>query len=300
MSFLQALRYFTREALVNLLRSWKVSLLAVATIAVSLVLGGTFLLASRNLSASVEHWRGEMRVVIYLRPDAPARDLARLAAEARRAPWVASAQAIPAQRARQRFKEIFPGLADLVEGWDGEPLPASIEVGFRPGAIGPARAPAGFAPWLESWRRRPEVAMVDDDREWLGKLETVVAVVRGMGLVLGGILLGAAIFTIASIIRLTAYLHHEEMAIMRLVGATEFFIRGPFFVEGLLQGLIGGAAAGASLYAAFRLIHAQTPPSLFASVLAARFLTLQQLAILILLGGLAGLVGAVASLRRQA
>jgi cell division transport system permease protein len=294
LSLARALRYFVREAVWNLLRSWRVSLLAVLTITVSLVLGGAFLLASRNLAGSVESWRGQMRVVIYLRPDVRADDMEHLAAEARQGRWVESVEVVTAAAARQRFRTTFPSLADLVEG-GGEPLPASIEAVLRRGDQVDAGA---VEAWRASWRRRPEVAMVDDDREWLGEVETAVAVVRVVGLVLGGILLGAAIFTIASIIRLTAYLHHEEIAIMRLVGATEFFIRGPFYVEGLIQGLLGGALASAGLFAGYRLVHARSH-SLLAAVLAADFLSVRQLALLLLCGALAGLIGAVASLRRE-
>ncbi|HYL06711.1 MAG TPA: permease-like cell division protein FtsX [Thermoanaerobaculia bacterium] len=294
MSLARALRYFFREACLNLLRSWRVSLLAVLTIAVSLVLGGAFLLASHNLAGSVEDWRGKLRVVIYLKPGTPAADLPRLAAVARAAPWVAGVDVISSSAARRRFRETFPSLADVIDSGEGEPLPASLEVALRR-----EQAEAGgLDAWLADWRRRPEVAMVDDDRDWLGQVETAVAVVRAVGLVLGGILLGAAIFTIASIIRLTAYLHHEEIAIMRLVGATEFFIRGPFYVEGLIQGLIGGVVASAGLYGAFHLVHARSR-SLLAAVLAGQFLSPRQLGLLLALGALAGLIGAVASLRRE-
>lgn len=294
MSLARALRYFVREACLNLLRSWRVSLLAVLTITVSLLLGGAFLLASRNLAGSVEGWRGQLRVVIYLRPGTPASDLPRLAAAARAAPWVAGVEVVSPAAARRRFRDTFPTLADVIDSSEGEPLPASLEVALRR-----EQAEAGgLDAWLDAWRRRPEVAMVDDDREWLGQVETAVAVVRAVGLVLGGILLGAAIFTIASIIRLTAYLHHEEIAIMRLVGATEFFIRGPFYVEGLIQGLLGGALASAGLYAGYQLIHARSR-SLLAAVLAGQFLSLRQLGLLLLLGAVAGLIGAVASLRRE-
>jgi cell division transport system permease protein len=293
-SLARALRYFAREACINLIRSWRVSLLAVLTITVSLLLGGAFLLASRNLAGSVEGWRGQLRVVVYLKPGTPASDLPRLAAAARAAPWVAAVDVVPPAAARRRFRETFPTLADVIDSGEGEPLPASLEVALRR-----EQAEAGgLDAWLGSWRRRPEVAMVDDDREWLGQVETAVAVVRAVGLVLGGILLGAAIFTIASIIRLTAYLHHEEIAIMRLVGATEFFIRGPFYVEGLIQGLLGGALAGAGLYASYQLIHARSR-SLLAAVLAGQFLSPRQLGLLLLLGAMAGLIGAVASLRRE-
>jgi len=293
-SLARALRYFAREACVNLLRSWRVSLLAVLTITVSLLLGGAFLLASRNLAGSVEGWRGQLRVVVYLKPGTPPSDLPRLAAAARAAPWVAGVDLVSPAAARRRFRETFPTLADVIDSGEGEPLPASLEVALRRDQ---AEA-GGLAAWLDAWRRHPEVAMVDDDREWLRQVETAVAVVRAVGLVLGGILLGAAIFTIASIIRLTAYLHHEEITIMRLVGATEFFIRGPFYVEGLIQGLLGGALASAGLYASYQLIHARSR-SLFAAVLAGQFLSPRQLGLLLLLGATAGLIGAVASLRRE-
>ncbi len=295
MRLVHALRYFFREAAVNLLRGWKVSLLAVLTIAVSLFIGGAFLLVSGNLAASVERWRGEMRVVIYLRPDTSEAELRRLAAEAARGPGVASVEPVTAAAARRRFQEIFPGLSDLVTGWQEEPLPASLELGLDPRAAPPARAA-----WLEVWRKRSEVTLVDDDREWLGQLETMVAVVRTAGLALVGGLLGAAIFTIASVIRLTAYLHHEETEVMRLVGATEFFIRGPFYAEGLLQGLIGGVLASGALFGVHQALHSKGQGSLFSAVLALDFLSPQQVVWLVLLGGAAGLFGAVVSLRREA
>lgn len=297
MSFFQALRYFFREAAVNLLRGWKVSLLAVLTIAVSLGLGGTFLLASGNLARAVERWRAEGRIVVYLHPQTTAAELQRLAAEASASPWVRSVETVTAAEARRRFGEVFPSLAGLVEGWDEEPLPASLEIALREPARSPR--PAALERWLDTWRGRPEVSLVDDDSEWLRQLETLIAVVRGVGLALGAILLGGAIFTIGSVIRLTAYLHHEEIGILRLVGATELYIRGPFYAEGLLQGLIGGALAVTGLYGAYELVRRQAGASLFASLLASDFLAWRQLALLAGLGALAGLAGAIASLRRE-
>lgn len=295
MSFLQALWDFFREALINLARGWKVSLVAVLTIAVSLFIGGAFLLVSRNLMASVERWRGEMRVVVYLQPDTPEPVVRRLAAEAGRAPGASGVEVVSAAAAQQRFREAFPSLSDLVEGTGDEPLPASLEISLAD----PAERPPELRAWLETWRKRPEVSMVDDDREWLGQIETVVAVLRAVGLALGVGLLVAAVFTIGSVIRLTAYLHSDEISVLRLVGATEFYIRGPFYAEGFLQGLLGGLLASGGLWGGFELLRLRSADALLTGLLAAEFLTPAQIATLIGLGGAAGLIGAMASLRRE-
>lgn len=295
MKFFQAVLYFFREALVNLARGWKVSLVAVLTIAVSLFVGGAFLLVSGNLLASVERWRGEMRLVLYLQPETPDAVVRALAAEAGRGPGVASVEVVLAEAARRRFQEAFPSLSDLVEGMGDEPLPASLEISLAD----PARRPPELLSWLNAWRRRPEVSLVDDDREWLGQLETVVAVLRAVGLALGAGLLAAAVFTIGSVIRLTAYLHSDEISILRLVGATEFYIRGPFYAEGFLQGLLGGLLATGALWAGSALLRLRSPDALLTRVLAAEPLTPAQAGALIGLGMAAGVIGAVASLRRE-
>jgi cell division transport system permease protein len=289
----QALAYFFREAAVNMARGLKVSFVAVATMTVSLVLGGAFLLLSGNLAQSLERFRGELKVVVYLKPGAPAGELARLAAEVRQAAWVTTVEEVTPEQARTRFRDVFPSLAQLVE--ESASLPPSLEIGLPAGG---ADRPE-IARVLASWRQQPWVAMVDDDREWLSQLEAAVTVARAVAVALLAGLLGAAVFTIGSVIRLTAYLHQEEISVMRLVGATEFFIRGPFYAEGLLQGLLGGVAATGVLWGAYEILEAKSRGSLWAAFLAADFLPLSQIAWLVGLGALAGLIGSVASLRRE-
>ena len=295
MNLWQALRYFFREAVVSLLRSWKVSLLAVLTIAVSLFVSGVVLLVSGNLGHLVQQWRSQTKLVVYFQPDVAASQVRELAAAAEAEGWVSAVEAVSAEEAEARFRSSFPSLGDLVEGWDEDPLPPSLEISFNAATLPQAE----YAAWVETVRGRPEVAMVDDDRDWLSQMSAVIAVARGVGLALGVVLLGAAIFTIGSVIRLTAYMYHEEIAIMRIVGATEFFIRGPFYVEGLLQGSLGATLALASLYAAHGLVQAPSDASLWGSVITAEFLSLRGQIALLAMGAMAGLVGAVFSLRRE-
>jgi cell division transport system permease protein len=294
-TFLRAIAYFFREASINTARGWRVSLLAVFTIAVSLFVGGLFLLVSANLGRAVEAWRGQARLVVYVRPDLPAEERARVRSQIARAPWVREVREVDSAQAKQRFREIFPGMADLVEGWSEDPLPPSFEVEYEAAQADPR----AFAAWQTELRGLAAVSMVDDDRDWLRQLEAVIALVRGIGLTLGAVLLGGAILTIASVIRLTAYLYSEEIAIQRLVGGTEFFIRGPFYAEGLLQGLTGGVLALGALWGAFAIVRPQAGASLLAWIFADRFLTPGAALGLAAVGAAAGLVGAVLSLRRE-
>lgn len=295
MSLLRILSYFVREAVSSLVRSWKVSLLAIVTIAMSVFIGGTFLLLTGNLTRVIADWRSEARIVVYLEGDATADEQARLVEEIERASWVEAVEEVTADQAKRRFQKLFPGVADLAEGWEEAPLPASIELSFS----GDSSGEEELESWIDSLRRQPGVLMVDDDRDWLRQLETLVAVLRGLGVIVGAALLGAAVFTIASVVRLTAYLYRDEIAVMRLVGATELYIRGPFYCEGLIQGLAGGALAVVGLYIGYLAVHQRGATSSMGMVVIDDFLSGGTLILLLALGGLAGLLGAVMSLRRE-
>ena len=297
MTLAKAIAYFVREAAVNLVRSWKVSFLAVATIAVSLLVGGVFLVAAGSLATVVEEARDESRIVAYLESSTSAAEVRDLAERVQEMAWVARVEPVSAAEARERFVAIFPGLADVVEGGSsGSALPPSLEVEPGTESTGAEEREA----WLDELRALAGVSMVDDDREWVGQLSALVAVVRGVGLALGGVLLGAAVFTIASVIRLTTYLYEEEVTIMRLVGATEFYVRGPFYVAGVLQGAVGGTGAALALAGVFHLAEQRLGGSLLGRLLTSAPPAPGELAALAGLGALAGLVGAVLSLRGEA
>lgn len=294
MTFGRALAYFTREAALGLLRSWKISAVAVGTIAVSLVLAGSFLLISGNLSKVVEGWRSESRIIVYFEPDIGAETVTRTRTVLEEPSWVSEVRTVTPEAARERFSTSFPTLSDLLEGWSGEPLPTSLEVSGT-WALADRES---LEAWLSLARSLPGVSMVDDDRDWLRQLETVALLLRALGLAVGGVLLLTAIFTIASVIRLTVYLYQDEISVMRLVGATEFFIRGPFYFEGLFQGILGGGIAVGALAAAHHMVVTRAD-GVLVSMVAADFLPPSRVLLLVALGALAGLIGAVVSLRRE-
>jgi cell division transport system permease protein len=291
----RAVVYFFREAALNLARSWKISLVAVSTIAVSLFVGGALMLLTSNIGELVDEWGRGAKVIVYLHAGVEPEAASSLRAQLQRTRWASAVQTVTAAEARRRFERHFPSVADLVQGWEEEPLPASFEVSFEPRGV----AQAELETWLARLRAHPQVAMVDDDRDWVRQLEGVLQLVRGLGLALVAVLLLCATFTIASVIRLTAYLYRDEIGIMRLVGATELFIRAPFYVEGLLQGTLGGGLAVGALYAAYLALVPHAPAAWLGNALTGSFLAAGQQTLLVVLGAASGLVGAVASLRRE-
>ncbi len=136
------------------------------------------------------------------------------------------------------------------------------------------------------------------DLLWIERLSTAVRLVRGLGAFLGGILVLAGVFTISNVIRLTVYARQDELDIMRLVGATRGYVTGPFVVEGMIQGALGGAISVAMLWVAFRVLARDAVAASDLLGRAAVFLP-PAVCVVIVLGGMAvGVVGSLISLGR--
>jgi len=290
-----ALLYFLREACRSLLRSWKISFVAVLTMGIGLFLCSLFLLAFQNISSLLESWSQGLRIVVYLQPDRDEAEYEALAKELENPSWVASVSRVSAEEAGDRFREAFPSLSSLTRDWEEPPFPASLEASIEAYAIDD---PA-FDTWLEALRSHVAALMVDADQDWLGQLSTFLGLVTGAGITLGLVFLTAAVLTGASILRLVAHLQREEIAIMRLVGATEFFVRGPFYVEGLIQGLSGAILALLTLGVITLLADRGPEQALWSGLLFGQFLSLGGCLSILAVGGVTGILGAVVSLRRE-
>jgi cell division transport system permease protein len=182
----------------------------------------------------------------------------------------------------------------LPEDLGENPFPASLEVTVRQDR----QSPDEVRRLVHAFEGAPGVEEVQYDLLWIERLATAVRLVRGVGGFLGGILALAGVFTISNVIRLTVYARQDELDIMRLVGATRAYVKGPFVVEGMLQGGIGGSVAVGLLWAAFRFVAADAVAASGLVGRTALFLPVS-LRLAIILGGMAvGLVGSLVSLGR--
>jgi cell division transport system permease protein len=137
-------------------------------------------------------------------------------------------------------------------------------------------------------RQLPGVADVRYDRQWLGRLISAIGIIRGVGLVLGSVLTIAAALTVANVVRLALYARRDELDIMQLVGAPQAYIRGPFVMEGVLQGGIGAIVALVVLGGAFLALRGRylVPLAAAMNLSTIHFLPVE-LCLLLVVGGMA-------------
>jgi cell division transport system permease protein len=267
----------------------------VGTIAVSLFVLGAFLTLASNLNEVVARWSRKVQVTFYLTDglEAPVRES--LVGRLQDDPAVESVEVITRDQALERFRALFRDLQTLPDDLGENPFPASVEATLRPGRESPEEVQRLVA----AFEKAPGVEEVQYDLLWIQRLATAIRLVRGVGALLGGILVLAGVFTISNVIRLTVYARQDELDIMRLVGATRAYVKGPFVVEGLIQGGLGGLISVGLLWAAFRVLARD---ALAASDLLGRavvFLPLD-VCVFIVLGGMAvGVVGSLLSLGRS-
>jgi cell division transport system permease protein len=289
--------YFLREAVRRLWVSKRTSFVAVAMITISLVTVGAFLLVAENLGRAAAEWQGRSRVVIYLAPEATPQQIAAVEQNLASDRTLAQRRFVTREAALARFKKYFANLSNVVGQLDANPFPPSFEIDVTP-ALAQSRA---FTARMNTIRALPGVDQVQYDWEWIVRLRRLIQIINLAGLIAGGVLAIAAAFTIANVIRLTMMLYREEIEIMRLVGATERMIRGPFLIEGFLQGLIGGCLSVALLFALFEAGRRALAPSssILWGFLFTGFLPWQKILALIAGGMLAGWVGSWMSVRER-
>lgn len=292
---LRALQHSLREARDGLWRNRALGILAVASIGVSLYVFGLVMLVVCNLDRFVEALGRDTQLQVYLREDASDRERQTLRARLRVDPAVASFVYVDAAEARRRFDQTFPGLRDLSERISGDPFPASFELSLREAD----RHAAAIERLAASYRDAAGVEEVRYDLAWVERLSGIVALVRRGGYGLGGLMALAVMVTAGAVVRLTVLARREEIAIMKLVGATASFIRGPFLLAATFQGLAGGGLAVALLFLTHRMvlrsaIYASNP---FMVVVTGRFLPAGMATLLALGGAVLGLFAAALALR---
>lgn len=281
---MRALRYAFEEAFASLWRGRHAGVLSTLTIALALFVLGGFLVVTANLERLGAEWGNAAELSVYLKDEVTPGERGGIESLLTPGDLVAAHEFVSKADALARFKQTFGDLAVAVDGLGSNPLPASVEVRLRPGtSVG-----QGVDSLAERLRQMPGVADVRYDRQWLTRLLSAINVIRGIGVVLGSVLAIAAALTVANVVRLALYARRDELDIMNLVGAPRAYVRGPFVMEGVLQGGFGALVALIALGAAFLALRARylVPLASALNVSAIHFLPVE-LCVLLIAGGMA-------------
>jgi len=266
--------------------------IAVTLIALAFYVPGLFALLARNLGRLAGGAESPVAAVFTLDPAADAQAVAdRLAHD----PRVARASIVPSAAALERFRRAYPELGAALKDLGETPFPPTIEITLNPTA--PAHASRDLAAAARTW---PGVESAESEEEFAKKFSDGVRLLRGAGLFLGGLLVFAAVLSVASAVRLALDLHSDEIDIMRRMGATEAAIRAPFWLHAAFEGLAGGAFALVLLFATYRgalyLLSREPHPVL--SLFWVGFLDLPTALLLPAVGAFAGFAGSLLSLQK--
>ncbi|MDY7228493.1 cell division protein FtsX [Hyalangium rubrum] len=296
MSALAKVSYFWRSAAGGLKHSPFVHFIAITTIAIALFAAGLARTAGWALDGLQASLGGEVEVTVYLAPELTAAQVEEMRAKLETASG-GKAVLVNPDEALSRLSRELGDLGDALSQLPENPLPPSLELSVAP----EQRTPEGLEALALQVRALPGVTGVDYGREAVERLTAIARALRYGGLVAFAVVLFATVIIVAATLQLAIYARREEIEIQKLVGATDRFVKAPFLIEGLLQGVLGAAVALLGLWTFGRLVG-PTLASLFSFLLgpaSSESLVRPGLALeLVLAGGMLGLVGSFVAVGR--
>jgi cell division transport system permease protein len=244
--------YAFREALAAFRRAPVLTGLAAAMVGLALFVVGLFGLATFNLRLALSAIEERVEVVVYIRDDARQSEIDQLQAGLAEIGEVAAVRYVSRRDALDRAQKDLPEFADLFASIEVNPLPQSLEIELRPGArtmevVDRVSSAALAYPFVEDVRY---------GREWVDKLFALRRIGAATTAVLGSAFFLVAALIIGTALRIAIFARKDEIYVMRLVGAKNGFIRGPFLIEGAVSGLFGGLLAWLMTYATYRGVYA--------------------------------------------
>jgi len=273
-----------REAFETFQRAPLLSALSVTTIAFSLFALGLFGLVALNIREALERLEDRVEIRAFVAEGTAPEDVAQAASDIASFPEVLSAQLLSQEQALRRAQTELGEFRDVFEG---AVLPGSIDLRLRPGQRDPATV-------KRVAERVKAYSFIDDIRygeEWIEKLYRLRNIAGIAGLILGLVFAVVSVIIIGATIRMTVLARAKEISIMRLVGATDGYIRRPFLVEGFAKGVMGGLLALVLTWVAQSLINKYVIQAIFFDV---------RVAVLgLLFGALIGLAGSAVSVGRH-
>ncbi|MDD5014258.1 MAG: permease-like cell division protein FtsX [Atribacterota bacterium] len=282
------MRFYFREALLSFRRSALMSMATILSITTILIIIGMFLLISINSSLFLKNLESQLEIVVYLKDKISEIELNNLKSNIASIDGIKEVKFVSKEEAYQRLLKDLGEQKDILSTIEVNPLPASFEVQIKD--------PKMIEQIANQITKFEKVEEVEYGRETAERLLNFTYLFRRAGILVLALLIFASILIISNIIKITVYARRNEIEIMSLAGATSWFIKWPFIIEGFLQGFISSILSIIILYNfyffAINKVH-QTIPFL---PLVVNIIDLLPIGIaIVLLGSLVGILGSMFS-----
>jgi cell division transport system permease protein len=285
--------YYFKTAFSNILNNRLVHLISIGTITISLILLAAFMLLSVNLNNWVREWGESLSVSVYLKDGVDENSKKEIESAIKKFKGAEIKRFISKEQAIVNLKEDLGNQAGLLEGLEDIALPSSFEVVFN--GSDKSLDPKYIKASLEKIKGVDEVQY---SQQWIERFEGIMGMLRVVGLALAGLLCMAVLFITGNTIKLTIYSRKDEVEIYKLIGATDWFVKIPFLIEGAIQGLTSGLAALLILFLAYSAISQKTINILGLPVINITFLSISDCGFIILLSLFLGFFGGLISIGR--
>ena len=286
--------HFLKKALADIRSNRFLNLITIITISLSILVVSVFLLFFENASRVIESWNQGGRAMVYLENEFRPEMLPDLKKQIQALGNIDDIVFIPKAQALEKVKKDMSSRTNFLKTLKNNPLPDALEIKMT--------AYDSFEGVEQLAHRIKAIEMVEDveyGQGWLGKFLNIFNLFKITGYAMCSLFFLIALFITANTVRLAFYSRKLEVEIMRLVGATETFIKAPFYVEGLLQGFFGGVIGLAVLWVTFLTISSGIAQDLASYVyFDIRFLSIKTLLIIVLGSTFLGWFGCFLSLRQ--
>lgn len=266
----------------------------IITIALSILIASSIGLLFSNAGDVMNSWKEGIRIMAYVSPTAGEQDLTLARQSIEKMNGVSDVRFISKEEALADLKVQMKRQISLIENLDRNPLPDAFEI--------------QMVPTGQTWEKIETLAahiqslsMIDDveyGQAWLGRFSNMFNLFQFIGITMGVLFFMVTVFIIANTIRLALYSRREEIEIMRLVGATDAFIKIPSYMAGLIQGAVGGVMGLITLYISFLLISANIEQNFSTYVVDIRFLSGKAILWILLYSIFVGWLGCFLSLKQ--
>jgi cell division transport system permease protein len=272
------------------------NLITIGIIAISMLIFSTFTLLAYNLTNFLKIWEDKIEVIAYLKRGTPSGEVEPLLDKTRLLEGVEVVRYVSPYDAMAFMETKLGRQKNLLQGIQPAVLPPSFEIQLKK----EYRNSTKIKEVVTHLKKIPQFEEIQYGQEWVETFSVLVHILRLTQWILGGLLLIAVVFITSNTLQLTISSRREEIEVMQWVGASPAFIRVPFYMEGLIQGLLGGGLAILFLFLMHQGLFLNLPPSMQAwlAKIPVLFLPLETI-VWILLGGMVlGFFGSsVASMR---